>query len=112
MNPVDIYPLPILVVDYILGAIMWTLIARSVFDLFFASHNDMVIIKVFRQLTSPIIGGFNRITPRFLAPFLIPLYVAWWFYMVRFYIIPLIFVGEIGMLSFPLESALGSFFRL
>jgi len=36
---------------------------------------------------------------------LVPLYVAWFFYMIRFYLMPYILgYSVMGMLSFPLES--------
>ena len=36
-----------------------------------------------------------------------PLYVAWFFFMVRFYLLPwLLGYSVMGMLSFPLESEL------
>ncbi|MCH2289154.1 MAG: hypothetical protein MK447_04440 [SAR324 cluster bacterium] len=38
-------------------------------------------------------------------PALVPLYVAWFFYMLRFYLMPwLLGYTVMGMLSFPLES--------
>ena len=45
------------------------------------------------------------ITPEFLLPILVPLYVAWFFYMLRFYMMPW-FLGYsvMGMLSFPREG--------
>lgn len=106
MELLQIYPIPILILDYLLGMIMWTLLGRGVLDLFIAPHNEMVIARVFRQITNPIIRLFRKVTPAFLVPILIPIYVAWWFYMLRFYVLPLIFFGQFGMLSFPLENSL------
>ncbi len=102
-----IYPAPALALDYALGAAMWTLLARAALDLFIPPQSAMVIAKVFRQITAPLIRLFAPLTPRFLAPILIPVYVAWWFYLARFFAVPYFLFGEIGMLSFPLESALG-----
>lgn len=102
-------PLPLLLLDYVLGAIMWTLIARAVLGLFIAEQSPMVIAKVFRQLTDPFLRLFHRITPPFLLPIFVPLYVAWWFYIIRFFVIPYIFFGEMGILSFPLEGAVADF---
>ena len=106
MEVLDLYPLPVLVIDYILGSIMWTLLGRAVLDLFIPPESKMVIAVAFRTLTDPVIKIFRKITPSFLVPFLIPVYVAWWFYLVRFYLIPLIFIGRFGMLSFSLERFL------
>ena len=40
---------------------------------------------------------------------LVPLYVAWFFYMIRFYLMPyLLGYSVMGMLSFPLESEIAS----
>jgi hypothetical protein len=62
-------------------------------------------MKVFVQLTNPVIKMFNKVTPSFLIKPLVPLYVAWFFYMFRFYVMPyLLGYSVMGMLSFPLES--------
>lgn len=106
MEWLQVYRLPILVLDYVLGIVMWTLIGRGILDLFVAPKNEMVIAKVFRQVTNPLIRCFKKITPSFLLPVLVPIYVAWWFYMLRFYVLPLIFFGRFGVLSFPLENGL------
>ncbi len=107
MDLTQIYPLSVLVIDYLFGAMMWTLLGRAALDLFVPPHSEMVIAKVFRQITDPVIRLFRKITPSFLIPVFIPVYVAWWFYMIRFYLLPFMFFGELGMLSFPLESLIG-----
>jgi hypothetical protein len=46
-----------------------------------------------------------KVTPPFLIDRLKPLYVAWFLFMIRFYVTPLILGYDVmGMLSFPLES--------
>jgi uncharacterized protein YggT (Ycf19 family) len=95
----------ILVIDYILGLIMWTLIGRSAMNLFQREDSEFFFMKIFVKLTNPIINLFKFITPSFLIPIFIPLYVAWFFYLFRFYAIPyLLGYSVMGMLSFPLES--------
>ena len=62
-------------------------------------------MKVFVNLTNPLIRLFRPITPQFIIKPLVPLYVAWFFYMIRFYLMPYILgYSVMGMLSFPLES--------
>ena len=62
-------------------------------------------MKVFVNLTNPVIRIFRPITPEFIIKPLVPLYVAWFFYMIRFYLMPYILgYSVMGMLSFPLES--------
>ena len=98
-------PLWILIIDYILGIIMWTLIGRSAMNIFQREDSNFFFMKAFVKITNPIIKLFRFITPSFIIPIFIPLYVAWFFYMFRFYAMPY-FLGYdvMGMLSFPLES--------
>ena len=84
---------------------MWTLIGRSAMNLFQREDSEFFFMKIFVKLTNPIINLFKFITPSFLIPIFVPLYVAWIFYLFRFYAMPY-FLGYsvMGMLSFPLES--------
>ncbi len=98
-------PIWVLVLDYILGIIMWTLIGRSAMNIFQREDSNFFFMKAFVRLTNPIIKIFKFITPSFIIPLFIPLYVAWFFYMFRFYVMPYILGYDVmGMLSFPLES--------
>ena len=102
-------PLYILIIDYILGIIMWTLIGRSAMNIFQREDSEFFFMKVFVKYTNPIIGLFKFITPSFIIRPLVPLYVAWFFYMFRFYLMPyLLGYSVMGMLSFPLESEIAS----
>ena len=95
----------ILVIDYILGVVMWTLIGRSAMNIFQREDSEFFFMRVFVKYTNPIIGLFKFITPSFIIRPLVPLYVAWFFYMFRFYLMPyLLGYSVMGMLSFPLES--------
>ena len=95
----------IIIIDYILGLIMWTLIGRVAMNIFQKEDSNFFFMKVFVQLTDPFIRMFKLVTPTFLVKPLVPLYVAWFFYMFRFYVMPyLLGYSVMGMLSFPLES--------
>ena len=95
----------VLVLDYVLGIIMWTLIGRSAMNLFQKEDSNFFFMKAFVKLTNPILRLFKFITPGFMIPLFVPLYVAWFFYMFRFYAMPYILGYHVmGMLSFPLES--------
>ena len=66
-------------------------------------------MKVFVKVTNPLVRLFKPITPSFIIEPLIPLYVAWFFYMIRFYLMPyLLGYSVMGMLSFPLESEIAA----
>ena len=67
------------------------------------------VIKNLRKYTNPIIKIFKFITPSFIIGPLVPLYVAWFFYIFRFYLMPyLMGYSVMGMLSFPLESEIAA----
>ena len=103
------FPIWVLVVDYALGLVMWTLIGRSAMNLFQPENSDFFFMKAFVQLTNPLLRLWKPITPQFLLPALVPLYVAWFFYMARFYVMPwLMGYSVMGMLSFPLEGEIAA----
>ncbi|NQW10611.1 MAG: hypothetical protein HQ481_12115 [Alphaproteobacteria bacterium] len=110
-------PLWALVLDYVLGMIMWTLIGRFGMGLFLPKESKFFFMRFFVWATDPLLNLFKPITPSFLIPAIVPLYVAWFFYMVRFYLMPWVLgYSVMGMLSFPLESefahGLAAFFRM
>ena len=100
----NFHPL-VYLIDYVLGVIMWTLIGRVGMNIFQKEVSGFFFMKVFVKLTDPLISLFRFITPSFIIKPLVPLYVAWFFYMFRFYLMPyLLGYSVMGMLSFPLES--------
>tara|TARA_B100001564_G_C20009095_1_gene389431 strand:- start:93 stop:398 length:306 start_codon:yes stop_codon:yes gene_type:complete len=92
-----------------MGMIMWTLIGRVAMNIFQREDSSFFFMKVFVKLTDPLISVFRFVTPTFIIKPLVPLYVAWFFYMFRFYLMPyLMGYSVMGMLSFPLESEIAS----
>ncbi len=99
------FPIWVIIVDYVLGTVMWTLIGRFGMSLFLPENSSFFFMRFFVRVTNPLLKLFDPITPAFLVPPLIPLYVAWFFFMFRFYAMPgLLGYSVMGMLSFPLES--------
>ena len=99
------FPLVVILLDYLLGAAMWTLIGRFGMSIFVSEQSDFFFMKAFINLTDPMIKAMAKMTPSFLIDRLKPLYVAWFLFMIRFYLMPLILGYDVmGMLSFPLES--------
>ena len=104
----EAFPLWVIVVDYVLGTIMWTLIGRFGMGIFLREDSTFFFMRFFVRVTDPLIKLFAPITPAFLVQPLVPLYVAWFFFMFRFYVMPwLLGYSVMGMLSFPLESEIG-----
>ena len=99
------FPLWVLVVDYVLGAVMWTLIGRFGMGLFLPEDSSFFFMRFFVRSTNPLLRLFAPVTPSFLIQPFVPLFVAWFFFMIRFYLMPwLLGYSVMGMLSFPLES--------
>ncbi|MEM6624246.1 MAG: hypothetical protein AAF674_18645 [Pseudomonadota bacterium] len=98
-------PIWVLVLDYVLGAIMWTLVGRAALRLFLAEDSSWGFMRIIVRTTNPILRVFRPITPGFLVEPLVPLFATWFFFMLRFYVLPpLLGFGVMGTLSFPLES--------
>jgi uncharacterized protein YggT (Ycf19 family) len=104
-NVLGNFPLWVIVIDYALGVIMWTLIGRAAMNIFLSEDSNFFFMRFFVRSTNPILRVFRPITPGFLLEPLIPLYVAWFFFLFRFYVMPWVLgYSVMGMLSFPLES--------
>jgi uncharacterized protein YggT (Ycf19 family) len=104
-GPLEAFALWVIALDYILGMVMYTLVGRAAMNLFLPIDSDFFFMKVFVRATNPILRIFRWITPRFLLEPLVPLYVAWFFFAFRFYLMPwLLGYSVMGMLSFPLEG--------
>ena len=100
-------PIWVILIDYAMGLGMWALVGRFGMSLFVSEQSDFFFMKAFVKLTDPLIRAMRRLTPGFLVDRLRPLYVAWFIFMIRFYIMPVLLGYDVmGMLSFPLESEL------
>ena len=101
----EAFPIWVIVADYLLGVVMWTLIGRFGMSIFLPEDSSFFFMRFFVRSTDPILRVFSPITPSFLIKPLVPLFVAWFFFMLRFYALPwLMGYSVMGMLSFPLES--------
>jgi len=101
----DPFPIWAIILDYLLGVIMWTLIGRSAMRIFLPENSSFFFMRFFVRATDPLLKLFAPITPAFLIQPVVPLYVAWFFFMIRFYLMPwLLGYTVMGMLSFPLEG--------
>ncbi|MCG8621834.1 MAG: hypothetical protein MJE68_07540 [Proteobacteria bacterium] len=95
----------ILLLDYVLGVAMWTLVGRFGMSIFLNEDSEFFFYRAFRRMTDPMLRLAKPITPGFLVDRLRPLYVAWFIYMTRFYLLPILLgYNVLGVLSFPLEG--------
>ena len=77
------FPIWVLVLDYVLGVIMWTLIGRAAMGIFLPEDSSFFFMRFFVRVTDPILKLFRPITPGFLLEPLVPVYVAWFFFMIK-----------------------------
>jgi len=73
------FPLWVIIIDYIMGMAMWTLIGRSGMSFFRPEISTFFFMKFFARATNPLLHLFRPITPGFLIPPMAPLYIAWFF---------------------------------
>jgi len=52
-------PVWVLVLDYIMGMIMWTLIGRTAMNIFQREDSNFFFMKIFVKFTNPIIKPFR-----------------------------------------------------
>lgn len=103
--PEAAFPIWVIIFDYLMGMVMWTLIGRFAMGMFLPEDSSFFFMRFFVKATDPIIKAFKPITPEFLIQPFVPVYVAWFFFMIRFYLMPwMLGYSVMGMLSFPLES--------
>lgn len=101
----EAFPSWIVIIDYFMGVVMWMLIGRFAMGIFLPEDSTFFFMRFFVKSTNPIIKVFSPVTPGFLVQALIPVYVAWFFFMIRFYLMPWLLDYSVkGMLSFPLEN--------
>ena len=99
------FPIWIIIIDYILALIMAILVFKFLLNLFIDEGSNLGFFKFFTKITSPIINITYKVTPNFIVQPLIPLYIAWLFFMVRIYFLPLVLgYSYIGKFAFVFEK--------
>ena len=76
------FPIWVIVIDYVLGTIMWTLAGRFGMSVFLRENSTFFFMQFFVRVTNPLLRLFAPITPAFLIQPIVPLYVAWFFFHV------------------------------
>ena len=72
-------PIWVLILDYVLGVVMYTLIGRAAMNIFQKEDSKFFFMRIFVKFTNPVLKLFSKITPEFLARPIVPLYVAFYF---------------------------------
>ena len=99
------FPIWLIIIDYILALIMTILVFKFLLNLFINEDSNLGFFKFFTKITSPIINITFKATPNFIVQPLIPLYIAWLFFMIRIYFLPLLLgYSYIGKFAFIFEK--------
>ena len=99
------FPVWIIIIDYILALIMAILVFKFLLNLFINEGSNLSFFKFFTKITSPILNITFRVTPNFIVQPLIPLYLAWLFFMIRIYFLPLVLgYSYVGKFAFVFEK--------
>lgn len=69
--------------NYLLAALMWTMLGRFLLGLFVPLEWDNYIWRFFRRLTDPVLDLVRWITPSFMVDSLLPLVAVFWIIVLR-----------------------------
>lgn len=69
--------------NYVLAVLLYTLLGRFLLSFILPPDSSNYIWRFFCRLTDPVLAATGVITPRFIAPFLLPLVGAFWLGVLR-----------------------------
>jgi uncharacterized protein YggT (Ycf19 family) len=72
--------------NFIMAALIYTLIGRYVLELLFAHKPDVVILRTFRGVTDPVVKLVRRITPRVVPDGLCIVFAMVWLMGLRMFL--------------------------
>ena len=70
--------------NYLLAALMYSLLARFILAFFLQPDSSNYIYRFLRRITDPVVLVFGFLTPRAVPPLLVILFCAVWLLLVRF----------------------------
>jgi YggT family protein len=69
--------------NMLLSILLYTLIGRYLLSLAFRPQSELVIWRVFCQVTDPVLHVVQAITPRIVAPGLVMVFAVFWLIILR-----------------------------
>lgn len=72
--------------NLIMAALIYSLIGRYLLELFFAGKPDVVILKVFRQITDPVVLLTRSVTPAIVPQGLVVVLAVVWLMALRMFL--------------------------
>lgn len=78
--------------NFVLAALMYTLLGRFVLSFIFKPDSDMVFWRVFKQITDPFIAVVRQVTPALVSDRLVILLAFAWVLCVRIALVVVFFL--------------------
>jgi uncharacterized protein YggT (Ycf19 family) len=69
--------------NYLLSAVIWTLLGRFLLGLFVPADWNNYIWRGFRIITDPFVRLTSMVTPQFILPMFLPIFAAFWLAAIR-----------------------------
>lgn len=69
--------------NMVLAILLYTLLGRYILSLVFRPNSDLVIWRVFCQVTDPVLSAVRVVTPAVVAPGLMMIFAVFWLIMLR-----------------------------
>lgn len=71
--------------NMLLSILLYTLIGRYLLSLAFRPQSELVIWRVFCQVTDPVLNAVRAITPKIVAPGLVMIFAVFWLIVLRIF---------------------------
>ncbi len=98
-----------ILLDLPLGIFMWAAVLRFFLAIFMSEDSSMRLMRMLNAMLMPLIATLSHLTPRWVIARVAPLYLAFWLFVIRFYLLPLIMGYDIRALTYlPFENLLVS----
>lgn len=69
--------------NMLISILLYTLLGRYLLSLVFRPQSELVIWRVFCQVTDPVLYAVQAITPRIVAPGLVMIFAVFWLIILR-----------------------------
>jgi YggT family protein len=69
--------------NMLISILLYTLIGRYILSLVFRPQSELVIWRVFCQVTDPVLNAVRVITPAMVAPGLVMIFAVFWLIILR-----------------------------
>ncbi|MGL5447376.1 MAG: YggT family protein [Rhabdaerophilum sp.] len=69
--------------NMLLSILLYTLIGRYLLSLVFRPQSELVIWRVFCQVTDPVLNAVRAVTPKIVPPGLVMIFAVFWLILLR-----------------------------